>query len=120
VAGVFLLAVSHLAFRMLDAAVMVVAHTTGRIALPRLCALQTVRDVQAEAFGDLAQLQALLGMPLVVGIALTAPDLVAVVLGPAAELAASAAIGLVTYAVAAFALLRGRPPRALGREAALA
>ena len=41
-------------------------------------------------------------------------------LGPAAELAASAAIGLATYAVAAFALLGGRPPRALRRQAALA
>jgi O-antigen/teichoic acid export membrane protein len=83
IASEAVLAVSHLAFRMLDAAVMVVAHTTGRIALPRLCALQTDRDAQAEAFGDLAQLQALLGMPLAAGIALTAPDLVAVVLGPA-------------------------------------
>ena len=41
-------------------------------------------------------------------------------LGPGAELAASAATGLVTYAVVAFALLRGRPPRALRRQAALA
>ena len=41
-------------------------------------------------------------------------------LGPGAELAASAATGLVTYAIAAFALLRGRPPRALRRQAALA
>jgi O-antigen/teichoic acid export membrane protein len=77
------LAVSHIAFRMLDAAVLVVAQTTGRIGMPRLCALHADRDAQAEAFGDLAQLQALLGMPLAAGIALTAPDLVALVLGPA-------------------------------------
>ena len=77
------LAVSHVAFRMLDAAVMVVAHTTGRLALPRLCALQSDRDAQAEAYGDLAQLQAQLGMPHAAGIALTAPDLVVVLLGPA-------------------------------------
>ena len=83
IASEAVLAVSHLAFRMLDAAVMVVAHTTGRLALPRLCGLQSDRDAQAEAFGDLAQLQALLGMPLAAGIALTAPDLVIVLLGPA-------------------------------------
>jgi O-antigen/teichoic acid export membrane protein len=77
------LAVSHIAFRMVDAAVLIVAHTTGRLGLPRLCALHADREAQAEAFGDLAQLQALLGMPLAAGIALTAPDLVAVVLGPA-------------------------------------
>jgi PST family polysaccharide transporter len=77
------LAVSHFAFRMLDAALVMVWQATGRIAMPRLCALQHDRDALAEAFGDLAQLQALLGMPLAAGIALTAPDLVQALLGPA-------------------------------------
>lgn len=77
------LAVSHLAFRMLDSVVLVVAQTTGRIGMPRLCALHADREAQAEAFGDLAQLQALLGLPAAAGIALIAPDLVALLLGPA-------------------------------------
>jgi PST family polysaccharide transporter len=77
------LAVSHIAFRMLDAAVLVVAQTVGRIGMPRLCALHADREAQAETFGDLAQLQALLGMPMAAGIALTAQDLVVVLLGPA-------------------------------------
>lgn len=76
------LAVSHFAFRMLDAVLVMVWQATGRIAMPRLCALQHDREALAEAFGDLAQLQALLGMPLAVGIALTAPDLVQALLGP--------------------------------------
>lgn len=77
------LAVSHFAFRMLDAALVMVWQATSRIAMPRLCALQGDDHAQAEAFGDLAQLQALLGMPLAAGIALTAPDLVQALLGPA-------------------------------------
>ena len=77
------LAVSHFAFRMLDAALVVVWQATGRIAMPRLCALQGDREALAENFGDLAQLQALLGMPMAAGIALTAPDLVQALLGPA-------------------------------------
>jgi O-antigen/teichoic acid export membrane protein len=76
------LAVSHFAFRMLEAALMVVWQATGRIAMPRLCALQHDRAALAEAHGDLAQLQALLAMPLAAGVALTAPDLVQAVLGP--------------------------------------
>ncbi|MGG5808740.1 oligosaccharide flippase family protein [Falsiroseomonas sp. CW058] len=76
------LAVSHFAFRMLDAALVMVWQATGRIAMPRLCALQHDREALAESFGDLAQLQALLGMPLAAGIALTAPDLVQALLGP--------------------------------------
>ncbi len=85
------LAVSHVAFRMLDAALVMVWQATGRIAMPRLCALQGDRHAMAEAFGDLAQLQALLGMPLAAGIALTAPDLVQALLGPAWAGAAQAA-----------------------------
>lgn len=76
-------AISHFAFRMLDAALIVVWQSTGRIAMPRLCAMQGDRERMAEAFGDLAQLQALLGMPMAAGIALTAPHLVQALLGPA-------------------------------------
>jgi O-antigen/teichoic acid export membrane protein len=76
------LALSHFAFRMLDAALGIVSQTVTRIALPRLCALQHDRAAMANAYGDLAQLQALLGLPICIGIALTAPDLVQLLLGP--------------------------------------
>jgi len=85
------LAVSHFAFRMLDAALVMVWQATGRIAMPRLCALQGDREALAETFGDLAQLQALLGMPIAAGIALTAPNLVQALLGPAWQDSAQAA-----------------------------
>jgi O-antigen/teichoic acid export membrane protein len=101
------LAVSHVAFRMLDAAVLIVGHTTGRIGMPRLCALHADREAQAEAFGDLAQLQALLGMPMAAGIALTAPDLVQVLLGPAWAGAGEAA-RIAGFAALA-AMLHGEP-----------
>jgi PST family polysaccharide transporter len=78
-----LLAMSHFAFRLLDAALGVVWQCTGRLAMPRLCALQHDREAMAETYGDLAQLQALLGLPICAGIALVAPDMVAVLLGPA-------------------------------------
>jgi len=77
------LAVSHFAFRLLDAALGVVWQCAGRLAMPRLCALQHDKEATAEAYGDIAQLQALLGLPVCAGIALVAPDLVAVLLGPA-------------------------------------
>lgn len=77
------LAVSHFAFRLLDAALGVVWQAAGRLALPRLCAQQHDRAALAETYGDVAQLQALLGLPISAGIALTAPDVVRVLLGPA-------------------------------------
>ena len=95
-------AISHFAFRMLDAALVMVWQATSRIAMPRLCALQGDDDAQAEAFGDLAQLQALLGMPLAAGIALTAPDLVQALLGPAWYGSAQAAQIVGLSAVATF------------------
>jgi O-antigen/teichoic acid export membrane protein len=54
-----------------------------RLSLPRLSALQREPAALRDAYGDLAQLQALMGMPLATGIALTAPDLVMGLLGPA-------------------------------------
>jgi O-antigen/teichoic acid export membrane protein len=78
-----LLAMSHFAFRMLDAALGVISQCAGRLAMPRLCALQHDREAMAEAYGDIAELQALLGLPICAGIALVAPDLVTVLLGPA-------------------------------------
>ena len=78
-----LLALSHFAFRLLDAALGVVWQCAGRLAMPRLCALQHDREAMAETYGDIARLQALLGLPICAGIALVAPDMVAVLLGPA-------------------------------------
>ncbi len=78
-----LLALSHFAFRLLDAALGVVWQCAGRLAMPRLCALEHDREAMAETYGDIAQLQALLGLPICAGIALVAPDMVAVLLGPA-------------------------------------
>jgi O-antigen/teichoic acid export membrane protein len=90
-------AVSHFAFRMLDAALMMVWQSGTRIAMPRLCALQADRHALAEAFGDMAQLQALLGMPIAVGVAMTAPDLVKALLGPA-WMASAEAVRIVGFA----------------------
>ncbi|NGM20274.1 oligosaccharide flippase family protein [Roseomonas stagni] len=113
------LAVCHFAFRMLDAALVMVWQATSRIAMPRLCGLQGDDHAQAEAFGDLAQLQALLGMPLAAGIALTAPDLVQALLGPAWYQTAHAAqiVGLsaiVTFIhgdTTSLFVARGKPKR---------
>ena len=85
------LAVSHFAFRLLDAALAIVWQTVGRLAMPRLCALQHDRPTMAVAYGELAQLQALLGLPIAAGLALIAPDLVHGLLGPDWAGAASAA-----------------------------
>ncbi|WP_158291941.1 oligosaccharide flippase family protein [Paracraurococcus ruber] len=77
------LALSHFAFRLLDAASSVVWHATGRLALPRLCAAQADRAALAEIYGEIAQLQAVIGLPLALGLALVGPDLTHVLLGPA-------------------------------------
>ena len=77
-----LLAMSHFAFRLLEAALGLVWQAAARLAMPRLCALAHDREAMAEAYGDVAELQALLGLPICAGVALVAPDLVAVLLGP--------------------------------------
>jgi PST family polysaccharide transporter len=75
-------AVCNVAFRLLDSALNVVWSSVPRLSLPRLSALQANRGDMAEAYGHLAQLQALMGMPIAAGIALTAPDLIRALLGP--------------------------------------
>jgi O-antigen/teichoic acid export membrane protein len=77
------LAMSHFAFRLLDAALGMVWQVSGRLGMPRMCALQHDREAMAEAYGEIAELQALLGLPICVGAALVAPDMVTVLLGPA-------------------------------------
>lgn len=76
-------AVCNVAFRLLDSALTVVWASVARLSVPRLSALQGNRAGMAEAYGNLAQLQALMGMPIAAGIALTAPDLIRALLGPA-------------------------------------
>lgn len=76
-------AVCNVGFRLLDSALTVVWASVARLAVPRLSALQGNRAGMAEAYGQLAQLQALMGMPVAAGIALTAPDLIRALLGPA-------------------------------------
>jgi PST family polysaccharide transporter len=95
------LALSHFAFRLLDGALGVVWQCAGRLAMPRLCALQHDRQAMAETYGDVAQLQALLGLPICAGVALVAPDMVAVLLGPAwaGTGEATRAVGLAAMAV---------------------
>ncbi len=99
------LAVSYFGFRMLDAALGIVWQTVSRISMPRLCALQQDRTAMAETYGNLAQLQALLGLPICVGIALTAPDLVQVLLGP--SWAGTAEAAQVVACAAVFTFLHG-------------
>lgn len=96
-------AVCNVAFRLVDSALAVVWGSTGRIALPRFSALQHDRAALAEAYGDVAELQALIGMPLAAGVALTAPELVHALLGPAWAPAAEAARVVGWAAVFSFA-----------------
>lgn len=74
---------AHVAFRMLDAALFVAGSAVSRIAMPRLCALQGDRAALVRCYGEVAQLPSLIGLPLALGVALVADDLVAALLGPA-------------------------------------
>ncbi len=96
--GHAVVALSHAAFRLLDGALGVVFQSVARIGLPRLCAERANRARLAEAFGELAQFQALLGLPVTVGVALVAPAMVHVLLGPEWREAGNAArvVGLAT------------------------
>lgn len=76
-----IVAVTHIAFRLLDVALAVVNGATARLAMPRLSALQHDRIALAEAYGDLTQLQALFGLPIATGLAITAPHLVTLLMG---------------------------------------
>jgi O-antigen/teichoic acid export membrane protein len=76
-------AVCNVAFRLLDSALSIVWGSVQRLSVPRLSAQQANRAAMADIYGHLAQLQALMGMPIAAGIALTAHDLIRAVLGPA-------------------------------------
>ena len=75
-------AVCNVGFRLLDAVLAVVSGSTLRITLPRLSALQDDPTAFAEAYGETAQFQALLGWPIAAGVALTASNLVVGLMGP--------------------------------------
>jgi O-antigen/teichoic acid export membrane protein len=105
IAGHTVVALSHTAFRLLDGVLGIIFHSAARIGLPRLCAERADGARLAETYGELAQLQALLGLPMTVGTALVAPAMVEVLLGPEWQEVGSAAqvVGL----TAAVGLLGG-------------
>lgn len=74
-------AITHIAFRLLEVALAAVNGAAARLAMPRLAALQHDRAALAEAYGDLAQLQALVGLPVAAGLAITAPQLIELLMG---------------------------------------
>jgi O-antigen/teichoic acid export membrane protein len=96
---------AHLAFRMVDAVAMMVWQAAARIGMPRLCALQHDRPALAACYGQIAQLQALLGVSSAVGIALVADDLVLALLGP--EWAGTGSAAAVAAWAAALTFLHG-------------
>ena len=93
-------AICNVGFRLLDSVLTVVSGSTLRITLPRLSALQDDPPAFAEAYGETAQFMALLGWPIATGVALTASNLVAGLMGPQWASAAQA-----TRVVACTALL---------------
>jgi O-antigen/teichoic acid export membrane protein len=107
--GHSVVALSHAAFRLLDGALMVVYQTIPRIGLPRLCAERADRARLADAFGELAQVQAFLGLPVTVGTALVAPAMVHTLLGPEWQAAGNAAQVVVSLVVPLALLLALRP-----------
>ena len=91
------LALSNFAFRLLDAALALVWQCVAKIGIARLCALQEDRHALAEAYGDLTELQAILGFAICGGVAVTSHDLVGVLMGPSWA-ASSTAIGIAAVA----------------------
>jgi O-antigen/teichoic acid export membrane protein len=101
------LAHANIAFRMVDAALVMAWTAVARIAMPRLCAVQQDRAALARCYGEVARLTALVGLPIALGVALVADDLVAGLLGPAWAGTADAA--RVAALAAALTFLHGDP-----------
>lgn len=109
-------AVTHVSFRMIDVAGAIVVSAIGRLAAPRLSALQEQRGALAESFGMLTRWQALGGLPVALGLAVVAPQLITALMGPAwAEagepgrvIGISAALWIVAGPVMALWLAMGR------------
>ncbi len=76
-------AATHVAFRMVDVAGSIVVSAIGRLAAPRLAALQHNRTGLAECFGMLSRWQSLGGLPVALGLAVVAPRLIEALMGPA-------------------------------------
>lgn len=90
----------HFAHRMVNGAITPVWILMSRLSLPRLCQMHNSRPGIARAFGELGQLQALLGLAVAAGVALVAPDVVSAFLGPSwSGTAAAARIYGITEAV---------------------
>lgn len=96
------IAITHIAFRLLDVAMAVVNGAAARLAMPRLSALQHDREALAESYGDLAHLQALIGLPVAAGLAITAPQLVQMLMGGPWAAAAEPARLVALAAIPAF------------------
>lgn len=94
----------HVAFRILDGATAPIWLLMSRLALPRLVRRRGDPEGMAHPYAELAQLQALLGLPVVVGVVLVVPDLVQAFLGPAWEGTASAVRIVGVTEAAAFVL----------------
>ena len=103
-------ALTHVAFRFFEVVSSIVAGAVGRLAMPRLAALQHDRHALAETYGDLTQLQALIALPAAAGLAIVTPQLVELLLGSAWS-AAAAPARLLALGVALTALIG--PSRAL-------
>jgi PST family polysaccharide transporter len=116
VSSELVVAVTHVAFRMVDVAGAIVASAIGRLAGPRLAALQENHNALAESFGMLSRWQALGGLPVALGLAVVAPQLIGAMMGPAwasagppaQVLGVSAALWIVCGPVMALWLAIGR------------
>ena len=103
-------AATHVAFRMVDVAGSIVVSAIGRLAAPRLAALQHNRTALAECFGMLSRWQSLGGLPVALGLAVVAPRLIEALMGP--EWAAAAAPAQVV-GISAALWIAGGPVMAL-------
>lgn len=91
VSSELVVAATHVAFRMVDVAGAIVVSAIGRLAAPRLAALQHDRTALAGAFGMLSRWQSLGGLPVTLGLAVVAPRLIEALMGPAWAMAAAPA-----------------------------
>ena len=82
VSSELVVAATHVAFRMVDVAGSIVVSAIGRLAAPRLAALQHSGSALSQAFGMLSRWQSLGGLPVALGLAVVAPRLIEAMMGP--------------------------------------
>ncbi|MCB4825116.1 oligosaccharide flippase family protein [Roseicella aerolata] len=81
IASEAIVAQSHFAFRIVEAGLTAAWIAMARISMPRLSLAAAGRGEFARTYGELAQLSALLGLPIAVGMGLVAPSFIIGVLG---------------------------------------